>query len=364
MRKLFILLILFFFHYAHCKVINIKDLGAMGNGIFDNSNIFISILKNIKNNESYTIIIPEGTFLISNTIELPQNVSIEGIDPVISVLKMNTANTAITILDNKKDNAYQYKFIRNLSIYGPEYGVNPFSWKNTQIVHNKSIGIKILGIRNRIENCEVDGFSTAGIQLISSYYNFINACFVKNNKYGIHISETSTSTYITNSEFRFNSIAALIKNSYSIYMTDNILEANFSNFLDDNPDNTLSSGKALVLLNSNNNYIERNYFEEQYYNIILDQSNNNIFSSNFFAISTKMPESVKKNQVTFVFKNNSSYNTIRDNNIESASKDIQKTEIIFDNTDFSTNSINFNDDINSKLKNNWKNDSRKPVLKN
>lgn len=366
MKKLFILLIFFFYDFAFCKVINIKDFGAIGDGIFDNSNIFNSVLKNIKNNETYKIIIPEGTFLISNTIELPENVSIEGLDPTISIIKINTKNTAFTILKNKEVNFYQYKFIRNLSIRGPEYGINPFSWKDTRIVADKSVGIKVLGYRNRIENCEIDGFSNAGIQLTSSYYNFINKCFIKNNKYGIQINEISTSTYISGSEFRFNSIALLIKNSYSVYITDNIIEANFSNFIDDhNPDNSLSNGKAIVFLNSNNNYVERNFFEEQYYNVVLDQSNNNIFTSNFFAVSGKMPENIrKKNQVTFVFKNNSSYNTIRDNTIETTSQDVQKAEIIFDNSDFSTNSINFNNDINSRLKKSWQNDSKKPLLKN
>jgi hypothetical protein len=367
MKRFFLLFIIFISSYNYCKVINIKDLGAIGDGVFDNSKIFNSIFKNIKNSESYKILIPEGTFLISNSIELPSNVSIEGIDPQISALKVNTNNSAIIIKDNKNDNTYQYKYIRNLSILGPEYNKNPFSWKNTNQKNSEnSVGINILGTRNRIENCEIDGFLHAGILLTASYYNFINNCFIKNNKYGVKLTNTCTSTYLTNSELRFNSIATLIENSYSIYLSSNIIEANFSNFISDtDPSNTLSNGKAVVLINSNNNYIEKNYFEAQYYNIVLDKSDTNIINSNFFALADNMPENVKKkNQVILVFKNNSSSNIIKDNNVLNSNPQVQKTEMIFDNSNFSTNNLDFNAEINSSLKRNWQNDNKKPIIKN
>ncbi|MEN4761966.1 MULTISPECIES: glycosyl hydrolase family 28-related protein [unclassified Chryseobacterium] len=366
--KRFFLLLLIFIPYClfYCKVINIKDHGAIGDGVFDNSKIFNSILKNTKNTETYKILIPEGVFLITNPIELPSNISIEGIATNLSILKVNNYNiNAITILDNKNDNTYQYKYVRNLSIYGPEYGKNPFSWKNTTQNFENNIGIKILGIRNRIENCEIDGFFTAGLHLSSSYYNFINNCFIKNNKYGIKINKTCTSTYISKSELRVNSIAILIQDSYSIYVTDNILEANFSNFIDNyDVTNTLSNGKALILINSNNNYIEKNYFEEQFYNILLDGSNNNIFTSNFFAIGNKMPDNIKKkNQITFLFKNKSSSNTITNNNILTSTSQVQKAEMIFDDSNFSSNNINFDNEINSSLRKIWQNDAKKPTIK-
>lgn len=366
MRKILLLACIFFFTGSYfCKVINIKDYGAIGDGVFDNTKIFNSIFKNIKNNETCTIFIPEGIYLISQPIELSSFISIEGISPKTSVLKVNTNNTAIIFKDNKNDDAYQYKYIRNLSIYGPEYGKNPFSWKNTKPNNDNSIGIKSLGgTRNRIENCEIDGFLNTGLLLSSSYYNFINNCFIKNNKYGIKIDNTCTTTYITNSELRFNSIATLIENSYSIYISNNVIESNFTNFIDDyDPNNTLSNGKGLVLINSKNNYIEKNYFEAQFYNIVLDKSDNNSINSNFFALDSKMPDNVKKkNQVLLIFKNNSSYNSFKDNSIMVSNDQVQKTEISFDNSDFSTNTIDFNDNTNPLLKKMWQKDSKKPKV--
>jgi hypothetical protein len=60
------------------KTINVKDYGALGNGISDDRLAFIQAIKDLKNQGGGVIIVPSGTYAISGGIALNDNIWLQG----------------------------------------------------------------------------------------------------------------------------------------------------------------------------------------------------------------------------------------------------------------------------------------------
>ncbi|MET3536375.1 glycosyl hydrolase family 28-related protein [Chryseobacterium limigenitum] len=359
MRLLFCLLLFTSFTFA--QKYNIKDYGANGNGSFDNSTAIQKAIADIKTKngkKSSILYIPAGNYLISQPIILNKYVSIEGEGTGISVIKVSTNNSEGIILEdnkNEKDIYQGYNTINNLSILGPDFDKNPYSWKDIKQNNPKSVGIKVLGLRNRISNCIIDGFLWSGIQIEGSYYNYITQNFIKNNRIGITIDKNSTSAYINNNELRINSIGLLIQdNSYANFINNNMIESNLAHFLD--PDKSekdpeiLTAGKGIVIINSFNNYVENNYFEQHFTNIVLKNAKDNIFNSNFIALGNLMPE-YSKNQNILRFEGKITNNVFSNNTVMGSNENINTNKMILSNTeDYSTNKLDFGKAKNDRIK--------------
>ncbi len=110
-----------------------------------------------------------------------------------------------------------------------------------------------------------------GIQISASYYNFITGNFIKNNRIGIIIENTSTSAYINNNELRTNGAGILIQsNSYANFIKNNMIENNIANYLDaaksETDTNFISAGSGVIISSASNNIIQNNYFEQHFNN--------------------------------------------------------------------------------------------------
>src|SRR5690606_15099186 len=121
--------------------------------------------------------IPPGIYTLTQPLVLDKYISLEGDASGGTVLQVKVQNMEGIILENNRsetDISSGYNTIRNLTITVPDFGKNPFEWKDTSKNNIRRIGIKIYGLRNRIENCTIDGFLWSGILVAGSYYNYIS----------------------------------------------------------------------------------------------------------------------------------------------------------------------------------------------
>jgi hypothetical protein len=362
MKTRFILVLLLCSVMGYSQQLNVKNFGAKGDGVSNDSPAFkkaISEIKknNVKNKKYFVLFIPSGEYILSEPILLDSYVSLEGELANATIIRiLSTASEGIIMEDNRneKDIYNGYTSIKNLSILGPDFNKNPFEWKNGKLNNPRSVGIKILGLRNRIENCVIDGFLWSGIETSASYYNFITKNFIRNNRIGITINNTSTSCYINNNEIRTNAIGIVIQNqSFANFINNNMLESNIANFLEadtsENGTTSMTKGKGVLLLNTSNNFIQNNYFEQHYINLALQNANSNEISSNFIAIGDLMP-AYASNQAVLKLYGVVKNNRIAGNQTLETKPTINPNKMIIPIGDFSSNWIDFGKEKNDQIK--------------
>ncbi|MBD8018753.1 glycosyl hydrolase family 28-related protein [Kaistella pullorum] len=355
MKYILTVIALFWYGFTSAQAVNLKDFPG---GSADAQ--FAAALSQIKNKYSArkqhaTLKIPAGTYSITKPINLNKYISLEGEAPGTTVIQVkSTQHEAIVLEDNKSETDIynHYNSIRNLTIYGPDYGKNPFEWKNLTLNNPRSVGIKILGLRNRIDNCTIDGFLWAGIEVSSSYYNFITNSFIKNNRVGIQIGKTSTSTYVNNSEIRNNSSGIIIEgNSYANFINNNMIENNITHMLpparNEDDASAYKIGDGIVINGATNNFIHNNYFEQHFNNVVLNNAEGNEVTGNFFAVNNL--QNRKQNIINI--SGNSANNRITGNKTMGAAESIDTLRIVLEGSkDNSTNLIDFGVEKNKILK--------------
>ena len=362
MKKLLITALIFISNILISQQINVKDYGAKGDGKTDDTIAFLSAIRYAnktfadKKNASL-IYIPSGTYILSSSIVLNKYVSIEGEFVNNTILRMKTANRELVILEKNRDESViynSYNYIKNLTLQGPTFTESPFTEKNN-LSNQNSVGIKVLGLRTRINDVQIDGFTNSGIEIKAVYYTYINNCFIKNNGIGVVVDELSTSAFITNNELRFNSIAIHLKgNSFANFINNNMIESNIARYiaydLTENYEKPFSTGKGILLESSDANIITSNYFENQFVNISINNSNKNNINNNFIAIGDTTVNK-DKNQISLQLMGQSKYNSFENNTFMTTKPILNSNKIIISKDDLSSNKINIGDD-NTKLKNN------------
>lgn len=379
MNNRLLLLLLIYSVTAVSQQINVKNFGAKGDGKTDDTQAFIKAIAEINKNNSVrkkhiVLFIPSGEYNLSKPIILNKYISIEGQFVNSTIIRISSAQCEGIILEENKDekDIYNgYNSIKNICVFGPDYAKNPFAWKNTKLNNARSVGIKILGIRNHVENCVVDGFLWSGIEITSSYYNFITKNFIKNNRVGITVDKTSTSAYINNNELRTNAIGILVENqSYAVYINNNMIEANISNFLEADTNmadaTAMTTGKGILILNASTVFVQNNYFEQHYNNIAFFDADNNEVSSNFFALTNL---NNTNNQNVLLFNGKLKNNKIINNQTMGSAPEVDDSKMIIpNNEDYSSNSIDFGKEknllIKDKLQKNNKNSKNMPLIPN
>ncbi len=360
MKRFLILTVLIYSVCLHSQIINLKTYQKSNS---DNGfkSAIAAINKEYSSQKKHVVLfIPAGIYTLSEPIVLNKYISLEGEVGNSTILQVKNANQEAIILEDNKNEGdiyNAYNIIKNLTITGPDFGKNPFEWKDLKRNNSKSVGIKVLGLRNRIENCTIDGFLWAGINITSSYYNFIKNNFIKNNRVGIIIENTSTSTYVNNNEIRVNAIGILIQNtSYANFINNNLIENNIGNMLEvsRNEDDVtiLTTGNGLIISNSLNNFVQNNYFEQHYNNIFLSNASDNDISTNFFGLGVLN----SKEQNILKISGKTENNSIQENLTMGSNPNIDVTKIkMIGTNDYSTNIINFGKAKNEKLKNKLRN---------
>ena len=204
--------------------LNIMSLGAKNDASTDSYLIFDYAIKNFS-----TIFLPKGTYLISNTLEIPSNCHIYGEGPSLSILKANPihsynilslVNTSYVMLnDFGIDGAIETGTTSTYSINGInlDYNISIDSFSilnNLQIFNCSNNGINILHQKETLfsnlilHNCGCGLYSKATdcrFENITSYWNGTN---VINNitmpGYGFYIDQNSNSNKFVNCKAHSN----------------------------------------------------------------------------------------------------------------------------------------------------------------
>ena len=159
LEKLITLLFILFSLSINAQMYNIRTFGAKGDGVSDDTKYILKALDQIKidNSKNAVLYIPIGQYLVSKSIDLEQNISVIGEDSNSSIILVNAIDCgAFVIKDNKNPTEYIYRTIKNLTILGPDRSKNPLAWKNEAINNPKSVGLKVYGIRNKIQDLKTD----------------------------------------------------------------------------------------------------------------------------------------------------------------------------------------------------------------
>lgn len=334
----------------YSQKMNVKDYGAVGNGVNDDTPAFLAAIshagKTFAARKMNSIVyVPAGTYLISSSLIFSKYVSLEGEFVNTTLLRMKSPGSELIILEKNRDEALiynSYNYVRNITLQGPGFNEDPFAEKKTA-ASPKSTGIKVFGLRTRIQDVQVEGFRHAGIEIKGAYYTYITNCFIKNNGTGIVLDEVSTSAFISYNELRFNSIGIHSKgSSFGSFINNNMIESNMARYIEydftDRYEKPLSTGKGILLENTEANTVTNNYFENQFVNIAIVHANHNIIQNNFIAISNTNVNR-DKNQITLQLSGNSNNNLFEKNSVLTASPELQRNKIIISSTDLSSNVV-------------------------
>lgn len=197
--------------------INVIQFGAKGDDQTDNYNIFNSLFTYAKTNSIFNIYVPEGTYLLSNQLNMFSNLNLYG-DGEVSILKAyNFAN----------NNSYKSMIVlEQMPMNDSGYNVKNISIKKLKLVNNgiadagKDGVIQFRGVRKaNIQdiNINVSGANCWGIILFSANHNvtidsinidntsadnLLGGClWIRNGLYHVGDDTKTKSVYVTNSTF-------------------------------------------------------------------------------------------------------------------------------------------------------------------
>lgn len=298
MKKLIILILFLTSLVSFCQHLNVKDFGAKGNGIENDTKAFLDAIAQlnklfVRSHKPCVLFVPAGTYIIDQTLVLNKFISLHGEYVNTTILKTKKTNISVLKTEENRDESQiyvGYNDIKDLTIKGPFASFPYYSEKTQDQLNNKSIGIEIKGLRGRFNNLHITGFLGAAISISNAYYTFINNSFLDGNAVGILIDDSSTTAIVSNNELRHNSIGIIISNgSFGNFVTNNIIESNVAKFyspdLNVKSEKTYSAGKGIIIDNSFSNNINNNYFENHFINLTLINTEKNIISNNFVALS-------------------------------------------------------------------------------
>lgn len=186
-------------------VINVKDYGAVGNGVVNDIAAIRSAILVIKNNGGGKLYLPRGVYFVTDSIVIDfSNVTIEGDGIGATIIKVGAWVDGIRVSKGYPlpKEILQNIVIQNLTIDGNKDG---YANGPNDTYGN---GINVNGCNNVIiQNCEVKNPAEQGI--VSTYWNIsdkaksivIDKCIVhgcKINRIGIGIEGQSRNSRVTN----------------------------------------------------------------------------------------------------------------------------------------------------------------------
>jgi hypothetical protein len=316
--------------------INVKWFGAKGDGsdatasIQHAFNYLIDMCKSRLEPNSYhhlCCFIPDGRYQITSTLLFPKSCTLKGESKHGTVLFTENAGISVIFPTEKGTTANdhwhqnegdpyfntgeEFTNISDLTIAGPNYGINPSIERG--VLNNFSNGIIIQNTDKFIlQNLHIEGFENAGIQVNNSYYiNIENSTFF-NNKIGLLADGVSTTMEVSHSVFRLNSVGMSFSGSYGCSITNSIIESNIANYLrllNINRSPYISSGIGVLMNDCQSISFDGCYIENHIVGVILDNSQSNSFCNSFLSPSNNNVNTY----VTWFYGSNSSYNKFVNN---------------------------------------------------
>lgn len=123
--------------------VNIKDYGAVGDGVTDNTTAIQDAIDNVDLNGGGLVLIPTGTFLISSPLIMKSGVSITGLGGISESIILNASNGKA--LSFPSTSTYTGVRLTNFSIQGdntnftPTYGIEGANFRTHCVIENVRI---------------------------------------------------------------------------------------------------------------------------------------------------------------------------------------------------------------------------------
>lgn len=195
--------------------VNVKDHGAVGDGITDDLQAIQSVLDNY-----IDVYIPAGDYLLSDTLALPGNIKIEGAGEQTNLIGTQHHKPVVMTFDGINTATNDNQFIRDLNVSGIGSCAIAFVHQTTSVVENISIdgftGQDGFVFEYSWSN-RYNGLKTNGASLVRSGFQFnkvVLDCkcdmFYTSNlcDYGIHLdrnaSQYSTGTSVGMGNIQFS----------------------------------------------------------------------------------------------------------------------------------------------------------------
>jgi len=293
------------FNEPSIKSINIKDLGAMGDGVNDDSDIFLQALKKARDSKM-PLYVPEGNYLINKEI------AFEGGDFILYF-----SDSAILFTNSKIPNLLKLSNADKLTISGGTFSAKNLTSGLILIRNIKNVNLKKISLIGKSDNIKY------GIRVTESRFTSIIDCKSKD------VTEGSTgSVFSLTASESVEIIDCFVENAYTAY----------NSFLNRK---TKISGNTAVNCSDNGVYnqqennvgiIEGNYFKNCVEGIVTTSPNtqilnNTIDNSSNTAINYRKSHNIIVKNNTF----NNNYTDIR------GAKDVNHLKIeIVDNKIYKT----------------------------
>lgn len=217
------------------NTINIKQLGAKGNGVDDDSGYFRNILGKVEN-----IFVPKGDYLFINTVNLSKyNVNIKGINGRYS----NASNVNKSTIISQNDYAFKCEWPNNCNFEGLNFSGYGLNSPVASIISNCNF-IGNIGIYNGrgiyVENCNFRQIEKGIQKIVDS--TIINNNFSSCSTYCIDMND-SNDNRIENNRFEWSNIALYMINSLFNIIIGNIFDRQtlYAIQADTSPNNILES---------------------------------------------------------------------------------------------------------------------------
>ena len=177
---------------------NVKQFGLKGDSTTDETSIISSMFSYCNSNNVRKVIFTEGTYLISDTVDLYSNTIIEGMGKGVSTIFL----TPTTATEN---NVYLFNFqnknnliIKNITLKGGK-NIDDYNITSTQLY----FGLRVNNSSNIIvENCEIKQFYATAISLRdSSDITISSSTFISNGWNDIGMTHTISRVNIINNNF-------------------------------------------------------------------------------------------------------------------------------------------------------------------
>lgn len=167
--------------------VSVKDFGAVGDGVADDTAEIQAALDSGAN----TVFVPEGVYMVSATLNVPTNVTLEGSSPSAARIElMSSAANGTNIISVK-----QFVVIRNLWIRG-NWDLVSTGQLGIGIYANDLVATNIRGLN--LDNVAVDRCKSTGIYVYEgAYIRMYNTLSDTNGLDAVHLEGSSPGSFTT-----------------------------------------------------------------------------------------------------------------------------------------------------------------------
>jgi hypothetical protein len=183
--------------------LNIKSLGAKGDGVFDNTQIIQNAINSLNNDD--TLFIPNGTYRLTGPLTISKKIRVKGNGN--SILSFFNLNKAI-ILGDQVTQTYGGIF-ENIKIQGNTCNYGIYAKLRADIL---------------CKELTLEGFSTMGIYLERSWISKFENCYFRNNGIAMKWFDNSNASRVTNCTFIYNTVDIQVLGAYGLFVKQNSFE--------------------------------------------------------------------------------------------------------------------------------------------